>query len=266
IISGLMVALAATIFAAVLPIQTGDAFSEMSQSAASFLSFILLFVFVAVTILLSVLKLEKKWLDKILEYVPAGTVATSLRHLGALMLVGTIAFLIWVSTGGAIDFWLVLLLLPTAGIWVSNILLLGQIRADMSLLGGAFQQDLGLFSMTLDAWVPWVALLVVLALGLIASMYLAIRRGGKLGTNSDWIKTPLAYAFLGLVLQIFSVFAVSYSGAEGFAGASGGVYMAAWSFLIFGLWGLLVEVSSRFVAPYLVPKLPKGIFQFLKKY
>ena len=102
----------------------------------------------------------------------------------------------------------------------------------------------------------WAALALALACTVITGLCVLLRRGQV--ANADprsWMAVPAAFLILGLLLLPLLAVQASFDAP----GLGAGEYLLApawWSPVVFLAWGLLVEVSARFLAPYLLPAVP----------
>ncbi|WP_157514958.1 hypothetical protein [Nocardioides sp. J54] len=130
---------------------------------------------------------------------------------------------------------------------------MGHVGAVTALGEHSFAWDLG--------WFPAVVLpLLAVLFVLLAAVAWHLRRGHDtawLAHPASWTTLPLAYAAGGLAVCLVST--VRVSGA--FFGVDGGVafHAAYWLVPVLAVWGALVEVASRFLAPALARALPAGL-------
>lgn len=102
----------------------------------------------------------------------------------------------------------------------------------------------------------WAALALALACTVITGVCVLLRRGPV--ANADlrsWAPVPAGFLLLGLLLLPLLTLEAGFD-APGLAAGQYLLSPAWWSPAIFLGWGLLVEVSARFLAPYLVPVVP----------
>lgn len=116
-------------------------------------------------------------------------------------------------------------------------------------------------------WVPGVVLpLLAALLVLTAAIAWHLRRGqdrALLAEPASWLTLPVAYAVAALFVCLLST--VGISGA--FYGAGGGFtfHSAYWLIPVLAVWGLVVELLSRFVAPALVNVVPGPVARQLAR-
>lgn len=160
------------------------------------------------------------------------------------------------------------------GLILTSLTHLGGISAtaqgDFGLHSDTFSESLTLFSR--EAPGPlWLGLLVVVAAVLIATIVATVTRRpawtvieqDKQQWSSAW-KLPVAFCFVWGLLSLLAIPAnLSMSGsaeAAMFFGGSGaaraGIGPLAWTFLIFALWGGIIEVLSRTLGPRLALTFP----------
>lgn len=108
------------------------------------------------------------------------------------------------------------------------------------------------------AGAAWAALALALVCTLVAGIAVLIRRGRAASTDAlSWIPVPAAFLALGLLLLLLPL--LTAQARFDVPGVAAGQYVLAptwWSPAVFLAWGLLVEVSARFLAPYLLPFVP----------
>lgn len=174
----------------------------------------------------------------------------------------------------------VILLLPLLGGYVLSYItgldLLSSLSAaitgsglldEFGVTGGEF---ISVFSMP---WYAWLGALVLIPIGLLLAALLwqhqrQVVPNNVLALAVSWAALPVAY-FVGalglLLLARFSV-SVGYSGSFGdgeVIGASLG--LAAWTPLLAGLAGVIVELLSRFVTPLAAPFLPAKLLSWFRR-
>lgn len=210
--------------------------------------------------------------------------------LGAVLAIATyIAALVDTNDGGAASGLLLLapLLLPLLALAGSGVATVGSIvpslRGDFSEIGLGFLTsgldealadvpNLWMFSSTFPVWVRVTLPIVVLLALVVASVRWRARRGAQDDVVS-WISLPLAYGAFGVVATAVGRLAVSADlGATGdvaqFLGDAGvsmgaSVGLAAWSFLLFAVFGIVVEVLARFVVPIAAQTAPPAALRAL---
>lgn len=100
------------------------------------------------------------------------------------------------------------------------------------------------------------ALLLALICTLLTGVLVLLRRGYADNTKlSTWVPVPAAYLTLGLVLLPLLNMSASFKLGT-LARGSYSIGPVWWSPVVFLLWGLLVEASARYAAPYLLPFVP----------
>lgn len=160
------------------------------------------------------------------------------------------------------------------GLILTSLTHLGGISAtaqgDFGLYSDTFSESLTLFSR--EAPGPlWLGLLVVVAAVLVATIVATVTRRpawtvieqDKQQWSSAW-KLPVAFCLVWGLLSLLAIPAnLSMSGsaeAAMFFGGSGaaraGIGPLAWTFLIFALWGGIIEVLSRTLGPRLALTFP----------
>src|SRR5699024_6524625 len=136
----------------------------------------------------------------------------------------------------------------------------------------SFSENLTLFSQTAPGQL-WLGLLVVVAAVLISTFVATVTRRpswtvleqDKRQWSSAW-KLPLAFCLVWGLLSLLAIpMRVSMSGSAeaamifGGAGAArAGIGPLAWTFLVFAVWGGIIEVLSRTLGPRLVLTFPAG--------
>ncbi|PNH84034.1 hypothetical protein [Arthrobacter sp. AFG20] len=110
----------------------------------------------------------------------------------------------------------------------------------------------------------WAALALALVCTVISGLCVLLRRGPV--SNSDlrsWAPVPAGFLLLGLLLLPLLTVRADFD-APGLASGQYVLAPAWWSPAVFLAWGLLVEISARFLAPYLVPVLPARLQRVLR--
>ena len=150
-------------------------------------------------------------------------------------------------------------------------------QGDMMGYGSdSFTESLTIFSREAPGQL-WIGLLVVVAAVLAATLVATVTRrpywtvGGedKQQWTAAW-KIPLAFGAIWGLLSVLAVpvrmhlegSAAAASMLDAFGTARAGVGPLAWSFLIFTLWGAVIEVLSRTLGPRLVLTVP-AVAKFL---
>lgn len=110
----------------------------------------------------------------------------------------------------------------------------------------------------------WAALALALVCTLVTGIAVLVRRGRVASTDAlSWIPVPAAFLALGLLLLPLLTAQARFD----VPGVAAGQYVLAptwWSPAVFLAWGLLVEVSARFLAPYLLPFVPDRLQRFAR--
>ncbi|MFE1082075.1 hypothetical protein [Brevibacterium sediminis] len=160
------------------------------------------------------------------------------------------------------------------GLILTSLTHLGGISAtaqgDLGAYSDTFSENLTLFSREAPGLL-WLGLLVVVAAVLIATIVATVTRRpawtvieqDKQQWSSAW-KLPVAFCLVWGLLSLLAIPAtLSMSGsaeAAMFFGGSGaaraGIGPLAWTFLIFALWGGIIEVLSRTLGPRLALTFP----------
>ena len=147
-------------------------------------------------------------------------------------------------------------------------LLLGNTAVALTALGflggvgtsglGAAGSDASVFAGA-GGW-TWLVVLLVVVSSFAAGLALAVRRNDRVRTTLDWVATPVVWFVAGLVLFVLGTGVVSYqvSGSSA-VGGSGSVGVTPWTPVVFALWGGVIEVVARYVAPVLLPRLGGGV-------
>ncbi|WP_299304382.1 hypothetical protein [uncultured Brachybacterium sp.] len=174
----------------------------------------------------------------------------------------------------------VILLLPLLGGYVLSYLtgmdLLSSLSA--SITGSGLLDEFGVtgsefFSVFSMPWYVWLGALVLIPVGLLLAALLWQHQRQVVPNNVvalavSWAALPVVY-FVGalglLILARFSA-SVGYSGTFGdgeVIGASLG--LAAWTPLLAGLAGVIVELLSRFVTPLAAPFIPAKVLSWFRR-
>lgn len=102
----------------------------------------------------------------------------------------------------------------------------------------------------------WACLALALVSAVAAGTVILLRRGRVENTNiMPWIPVPVAFLLLGILLPPLLTVSGNFS-LPGMASASMNAAPAWWSPVVFLLWGVLVELSARFLSPSVIPLLP----------
>ncbi|WP_139199583.1 hypothetical protein [Curtobacterium sp. MCBA15_013] len=147
-------------------------------------------------------------------------------------------------------------------------LLLGNAAVALTALGflggvgtsglGAAGSDASVFAGA-GGW-TWLVVLLVVVSSFAAGLALAVRRNDRVRTTLDWVATPVVWFVAGLVLFVLGTGVVSYQVTGSSAvGGSGSVGVTPWTPVVFALWGGVIEVVARYVAPVLLPRVGGGV-------
>ena len=176
----------------------------------------------------------------------------------------------------------VILLLPLLGgyvlAYITGFELLSSLSASVtgsglmdSLLGGISGSEY--FSVFSLEWYAWLGALVLIPVGLIVAALLwqhqrRVVPNNLLALVVSWLALPVAYFTGALVLMILARLSAQMVVSGGFMeserfGASLG--LAAWTPLLAGVAGVLVELLSRFVMPLVAPYLPGRALSWFRR-
>ncbi|WP_104126963.1 hypothetical protein [Cryobacterium sp. Y57] len=281
-VSGLTLAIGVTVLAAVLPVQFHDLQLEIpvgATSAASVGSFFGALILGFAVSYVARLQATDGWSRLLVRasLLPGGTARIASLHLGAFIAVLAVALAVLVPLSAADEYVGVLpLFLLTFAINAVVIGMFGAFSADLgdldrvlANLGGASnepaQQNLSVFSDGITGYI-WLIVLLALILAVVASLLLAVRRNRVRPAPLSWLATIATYMVFGLVLQLLgsALFTASMTAPEN-ASASGMFGPAAWTFLIFAIWGAAIEALTRFVAPIILAYATPGVIGALVK-
>jgi hypothetical protein len=110
----------------------------------------------------------------------------------------------------------------------------------------------------------WAALALALVCTVISGLCVLLRRGPvSNGDLRQWAPVPAGFFLLGLLLLPLLTLRADFDAP----GLAAGQYLLApawWSPAVFLGWGLLVEASARFLAPYLVPVVPARLQRLVR--
>ncbi|MDT0232511.1 hypothetical protein [Curtobacterium sp. BRB10] len=102
----------------------------------------------------------------------------------------------------------------------------------------------------------WLVVLFVVVTSVAAGLALAVRRNDRIRTTLDWVVTPLVWFALGLLFFVLGTGVASYQvSSTSSVDASGSIGVAPWTPIVFALWGGVIEVVARYLAPVLLPRL-----------
>ncbi|MGB0101047.1 MAG: hypothetical protein WBP61_12285 [Nocardioides sp.] len=118
-----------------------------------------------------------------------------------------------------------------------------------------------------DLGAGWAIALVVaaLALAVLTSIAWHLRRDTRepaLAQPGSWVVLPATYAVGGMLVWL--VPSVVLSGGMGALGGSATLQPAFWLVFVLVVWGAVVELASRFLAPSLVTVLPPRVRALLR--
>lgn len=116
----------------------------------------------------------------------------------------------------------------------------------------------GLSQFGIPGWTGWVLLLLVLLTVLVSSTFWYLRRPA---VENQWLaRAALPLAFLGAGILLTWITTVSaFFQAGSLVNASGSIALAWWTPFIMLVWGIVIEASTFFVAPHLVPYVPAAL-------
>lgn len=210
--------------------------------------------------------------------VPAALVAWI--HLIVMVAIMSVVALFVLPLGLDLPGQLVPLTFVNMGLVLTLLVHLGGLTASMT---GVFGMESGGFSETLTIFsddVPgqlWLGLIAVVLAVLAASLVATVTRrpywtahGPDPRQWSTAWRIPLAFAVVWGLLSVLALpLRAAVQGAAqatemfgGMGAAEAGIGVLAWSFLIFAVWGGLIEVVSRTLGPRLALTMP-GVAKFL---
>lgn len=281
-VSGLTLAIGVTVLAAVLPVLLPDLELGIplgSTSAASAGSFLGALVIGFGVSYLARLQATDGWSRFVARatWLPWGTLRVAGLHLSTLIVVLAVvlAILIPLSESNGIVGVLPVFLL-TIAINAAVIGMLGAVSADLSdvgrvlsSMGGASdepsQLNLSVFSDGITGYI-WLIVLLAVILAVVASLLLAVRRNRVRPAPMSWLATIATYLLLGVILQLLgSAMLTASMTSPANVSAAGSFGPAAWTFLIFAVWGAAVEALTRFVAPVVLAYATPGVIGALVK-
>ena len=194
---------------------------------------------------------------------------------GSALLIGAIGFLIWALNEGA-SFAQVLgfiFMVPFfAGPLIAGLTGLGALSSltGSISLGGILGGQNGEASVSMFAgpWWLWLSLLVLGALVTVATSLLwangrQMVPNNAIATAVSWAALPVMYFVGGIVLVI--VGGVGGGGGLGIASGAGHAGLALWTPFMTMLVGVVVEVLSRFAAPFLLPFVPASALAWFRR-
>ncbi|MGO1569443.1 MAG: hypothetical protein ACTHXC_15555, partial [Brachybacterium sp.] len=280
----LVTVLAALIFAQPLPL--GDGIT-LRLHAAGFDSFFGAFFLIAIAHGLGRVSLRSRpaWWPLLTDLAAGFKLATIhalLVTVVAFLAIAVVTTIQALVNGEMPPVIYVILLLPLLGGYVLSYLTgLDMLSALSATSRGAGMLDflagglsgseyISVFSMP---WYAWLGALVLIPVGLcIASLLWQHQRqvvpGNVIALAVSWAALPIAYFIGALALMILGVVSMQVAVSGGFLqnerfGASLG--LAAWTPLLAGVAGVLVELLSRFVAPLVAPYLPGRALSWFRR-
>ena len=279
-VSGLTLAIGVTVLAAVLPVELPDLQLGSplgAASAASVGSFFGALVVGFGVSYLARLQATSGWSHLLIRatWVPWGTVRIAALHLGTLVAVSAVVLAVALplagtdGIGGALP-----ALLLTIAINAVVIGMMGAFSADLSdvqrllsSLGGtsdeSTQLSITVFTDGITGYV-WLLVLLAVLVAVVASLLIAVRRNRVLPSPTSWLATISTYTVIGLTLQVLGSAMISASMTSPSNASAGGSFgPAAWTFLIFAVWGAAVEALARFVAPVLLAYATPAVIRTL---
>jgi len=256
LVSGLVLAAVSLLLGAVLtfrvPAQSSVSLGDISATTPG--SVLVAFLVGVLATLLA----RPTWLVQLHPVVAAGLGALRVAsvHLGAFVVASGLALLVELAfTGVPGTFAALPLLIGNGAIGMAVVGMFGSLSVSDSVVqlartleGASYKPSSTSFSI-LDSPTPaiWLLVLVAVLFALVASVALAVRRGGARRTAFDWALTPVAYALVGIVWLMVGtvVLSVHVSGV----GGSGSVGITPWMPVILAVWGTGVEALARYVVP-----------------
>jgi len=256
LVSGLVLAAISLLLGAVLtfrvPAQSAVSLGDISATTPG--SVLVAFLVGVLATLLA----RPTWLVRLHPVVAAGLGALRVAsvHLGAFVVASGLALLLELAlTGIPGTFAALPLLIGNGAVGMAVVGMFGSISVSDSVVqlartleGASYTPSSTSFSI-LDSPTPaiWLLVLVAVLFSLVASVALAVRRGGARRTALDWALTPVAYALVGIVWLVVGtvVLSVHVSGV----GGSGSVGITPWMPVILAVWGAGVEAVARYAVP-----------------
>lgn len=240
-----------TIVAAIFRVELEVIDVALELSAASVGNFFWLALVFSVLIFVTKMGPANNWLNvyggKGLDWIGRSSLAGGLFFVGFS---GVVVAIVSVFTDLDVIPWD--LALPLAGVVVSAGAALVAL-SQVGLAAGFFGSEIGVFADTFTA-LEIVGIVVILAISLLLSAALILlRRGGRLGETSFWIRTPIAFAIIGILVTWLSSVQLSGLSQTLNIGAVG------WTFAIFVVWGVVVEILTRYTGAYVVKVVPAGL-------
>ncbi len=116
----------------------------------------------------------------------------------------------------------------------------------------------GLSQFNIPGWTGWVLLLLTLIAVLASSTFWYLRRPAVGTRMLARAALPLAFLVAGMLLTWITTVSAFFQ-AGSLVNASGSVALAWWTPFIMLVWGIMIEASTYFVAPLLVPYVPAAL-------
>lgn len=175
--------------------------------------------------------------------------------------------MVWVVVAGVV---VTLVAAVTEGLWVGILVPLWGVTVGLYTYALGHLGGLSFGGETIsigDFSAVWTIVTVVsaLALALMTSIAWHLRRDTRdasLSQPGSWAVLPATYAVGGLLLWL--VPSVVLGGALGTIGGSATLQPAFWLVFVLMVWGAVVELASRFVAPSLATALPPRLSAMLR--
>lgn len=105
---------------------------------------------------------------------------------------------------------------------------------------------------------------VLMAAGASLAWYLARQRHPARRTS--WLTLPVAFGLVGAAVALLSLVAAGRAGTGGSDGLGPGIGTlgpAWWTFLVLAVWGAVIELGARILAPQVAHLVPQRISSFL---
>ncbi|MEA5455807.1 hypothetical protein SPF06_13815 [Sinomonas sp. JGH33] len=179
--------------------------------------------------------------------IPAAIIVVGVRFGWS----ATLSASLWAPTAG-LDLVGLGHLSPLSRSWSSRVMF----SSSSNTSGSDLSLGMNLAEFGIPAWAGWLLVLLAIAAALCTSVFWHLRRG-PIATNGTrgWAPLPAAYLAAGLVTAWLSIATVSVD-LSNIASVHGNVMLTPLTGLALLAWGLVVEASSRYVAPHLAPYVP----------
>jgi hypothetical protein len=178
-------------------------------------------------------------------------------HVLAYMTVaGLVLFVAAAVEGGMAAAFTAPLWLPTAAAWAYG-------AGHLSGLN-VFGQPGTMYVFEAGWWQTTLLLLLTVLAAVAASLLWSQRRGtgrDALAGWHSWLTLPIVFACGGAAVALMTTIVATAAGS--FISFSGSMGLAGWTFLVMGIWGGIIDVTARYLAPALVPHLPAKMRGFL---